>query len=293
MRREPKFARGRGKPLAGAVTGGIPEAMGSPAKVRLDTLLVEQGWAESRERAQRLIMAGVVRCAGERLDKPGVKLAPDSPLEVQDDPCPFVSRGGLKMVGALDALGLDPTGLVCADIGASTGGFTDCLLQRGAAKVYAIDVGRHQLHERLRGDARVVNIEQCNARHLDSATLPESVALAVIDVAFISLTLILPAVATILAPEGRVLALVKPQFEAGPAQVRRGVVRDPGVHRDVLTRVDAAAAALGWTRLGACVSPLRGPAGNREHFVLWTAAAAPAGPDAGWLEPLLAQAFGS
>lgn len=264
----------------------------APAKVRLDALLVAQGWAESRERAQRLIMAGAVWCEGRRLDKPGLRLAADSPLEIQGDPCPFVSRGGLKLAGALDRLGLDPRGLVCADIGASTGGFTDCLLQRGAARVYAIDVGRHQIHERLRADPRVVSLERTNARHLTETSLPERVALATVDVSFISLSLILPALARILAPGAQVLALVKPQFEAGPAQVHRGVVRDPAVHRDVLTQTDAVAAALGWSRRGACVSPLRGPAGNREFFLLWDTAGSgePRPPGAEWTESLVQSA---
>jgi 23S rRNA (cytidine1920-2'-O)/16S rRNA (cytidine1409-2'-O)-methyltransferase len=266
--------------------------MTSESKVRLDTLLVDQGWAESRERAQRLIMAGTVWCEGRRLEKPGLRLPADSPVEVQGDPCPYVSRGGLKLAGALDALGVDPGGLVCADIGASTGGFTDCLLQRGASRVYALDVGRHQLHPRLRSDPRVVNLERVNVRHLQAGALPEAVSLVTIDVAFISLALILPPVNLILAARARVLALVKPQFEAGPAQVRRGVVRDPRVHCDVLTRVADAAAALGWVRRGACISPLRGPAGNREFFLLWETGlpGQPAAPaDDAWAEALVAQ----
>lgn len=238
-------------------------------KTRLDVVLVQQGLAESRERAQRLIMAGAVWCEGRRLDKAGLRVAEDSPLEVQSDPCPYVSRGGLKLAGALERLGLEPGGLVCADIGASTGGFTDCLLQRGAARVYAIDAGHHQLHERLRADPRVVSFEKVNARTLPPGLVPEAVGLVTIDVSFIGLALILPAVAEIVAPGGRVLALVKPQFEAGREHVRRGVVTDEAVHRAVVARVTAAGESLGWIALGTCESPLRGPAGNREFFVAW------------------------
>jgi 23S rRNA (cytidine1920-2'-O)/16S rRNA (cytidine1409-2'-O)-methyltransferase len=269
--------------------------MASQTRVRLDALLVEQGWVESRERAKRLIMAGAVWCEGQRLDKPGVQVPANSPLEVREDPCPFVSRGGMKLAGALDALRLDPSGLVCADIGASTGGFTDCLLQRGATRVHGVDVGKHQLHARLREDSRVINHEQVNARHLVSDSLPEPVELVSIDVAFISLSLILPAVANILAPRARVLALVKPQFEAGPSQVRRGVVRDPGIHRDILTRVQASAEALGWCWRGACPSPLRGPAGNQEYFILWEvgAAAVSVKPPSSWVEKVVTEAMGT
>ncbi|MBN1478252.1 TlyA family RNA methyltransferase [Candidatus Sumerlaeota bacterium] len=269
--------------------------MATQPRVRLDALLVEQGWAESRERAKRLIMAGSVWCEGRRLDKPGVQVPADSPLEVREDPCPFVSRGGLKLVGALDALHVDPCGLVCADIGASTGGFTDCLLQRGAARVHGVDVGKHQLHARLREDPRVINHEQVNARHLTSDSLPEPIELVTIDVAFISLGLILPAVAKILAPDARALALVKPQFEAGPSQVRRGVVRDPAVHRDILTRIQTTAEDLGWRWRGACPSPLRGPAGNQEYFILWAVGASAGAdePPSSWITDVVAEAMGT
>lgn len=261
------------------------------SKVRLDKLLVDQGWAESRERAQRLIMAGVVWCEGRRLEKPGHTLPADSPLEVAQDPCPYVSRGGLKLAGALDRLPIDPTGRVCADIGASTGGFTECLLQRGAARVHAIDVGKNQLHERMRADPRVSAQEGVNARHLTTDSLPEPVSIVTIDVAFISLRLILPAIPTILAESAQVLALVKPQFEAGREFIRGGVVHDEGVHRDVLTRIADAAAQLEWNWAGSCPSPLRGPAGNREHFLLWNVGAPGSEPPPEWVADVVAEAF--
>jgi 23S rRNA (cytidine1920-2'-O)/16S rRNA (cytidine1409-2'-O)-methyltransferase len=284
-------AKGPGKSVA---AGGSQSMVAAP-KIRLDTLLVEQGWAQTRERARSLIMAGVVWCEGRRLAKPGLRVPADSPLEVKSDPCPYVSRGGLKLAAALGALAVDPTGLVCADVGASTGGFTDCLLQHGAARVHAIDVGRNQLHERLRADPRVISHERVNARHLTPDALPEPVCLLTADVSFISLRLILPAAANILARGARVLALVKPQFEAGREQVHRGVVRDPRVHAEVLRRIDVAAAELGWARHGACLSPIRGPAGNREYFVLWDSptgsSAEAASAPADWTEPLISQAF--
>jgi len=235
-------------------------------KERLDRLLVARGLAESRARAQRLIMAGRVRVGGTVMDKPGTRVAVDAPIALAARPR-FVSRGGEKLDAALTRFGLDVQGWVAADVGASTGGFTDCLLQRGVARVYAIDVGYGQLDWRLRNDARVVVLERTNARYLER--LPEPVNLVTIDVSFISLRLILPAAVQWLVPEGQVVALVKPQFEAGRREVKKGgVVRDPGVHRAVLKRVIEAAAGSGLGLQGLMPSPLRGPAGNVE-FLAW------------------------
>ena len=238
-------------------------------RVRLDQLLVERGLAETRSRAQALLLAGRVRVgAGDaaRFDrKPGDLVDGSLALEVAT-PLPFVSRGGEKLAGALDAFGVDPAGLVCLDAGASTGGFTDALLQRGASRVHAVDVGRGQLAASLAGDPRVIVHDRVNARHLEPAVLGEPVSLAVIDVAFISLALVLGPVARCVAPGGRIVALVKPQFEAGRGEVPGGVVRDPAVHRSVLERVLRTAAGLGLDPIDVMRSPLLGPAGNREFF---------------------------
>lgn len=236
-------------------------------KERLDVLLVQQGLASSRAQAQALIRAGRVRVAGQVLDKPGHEVPPDSPLEVLAPPR-YVSRGGEKLEGALRAFGVDPQGRVCLDVGASTGGFTDCLLQHGAARVYAVDVGRGQLDWRLRRDPRVVVREGLNARHLRPEDLGEPVDLATVDVSFISLRLVLPPLEAVLRPGGEVIALVKPQFEAGRGLVRRGVVRDPAVHEAVLQGIASfAREELGWTVVRSAPSPLLGPAGNREFFL--------------------------
>lgn len=257
-----------------------------PARVRLDQLLVERGLAESRARAQALLMAGRVRVGegdGARLDRkagdlvdPGVAVAVAAPL-------PYVSRGGEKLAGALDAFGVDPAGRVCLDVGASTGGFTDALLQRGAVRVHAIDVGRGQLADALRRDPRVVSRERTNARDLAPDLLGEPVSLAVVDVSFISLRLVLPALAGCLAPGGEVVALVKPQFEAGRGRAPRGVVRDPAAHREVLAAALGDARAAGLVPLGLVVSPLLGPAGNREFFLHAVRDAGRAEPG-GWAE---------
>lgn len=245
-------------------------------KTRLDVLLVQRGLFPSRQQAQRAIMAGLVFVDGQRVDKPGTAVPATARVEVRGKPFPYVSRGGLKLEKALDVFGVDVTGLVAADIGASTGGFTDCLLQRGAARVYAIDVGTGQLDWRLRTDPRVVVMEGVNARYLRPGDLPEPVDLAVIDVSFISLIKVLPAVRDLLKPGGRVIALVKPQFEAGREQVgRRGVVRDPKVHRAVLRQVLLALGPLGLRPGGLTPSPIRGPEGNIEYLVL----ASDAGPE--------------
>jgi 23S rRNA (cytidine1920-2'-O)/16S rRNA (cytidine1409-2'-O)-methyltransferase len=233
-------------------------------KERLDVLLVMRGLAESRSAAQKLILAGEVFLGEDRADKPGMAVPDDAHIHIRRG-LPYVSRGGLKLEAALDAFALDVSGLTCADVGASTGGFTDCLLQRGAARVYAIDVGYGQLAWKLRQDPRVIVVERTNARYLES--LAELVDLATIDVSFISLTLILPKVYGWLKPDGQVVTLVKPQFEAGRDQVGKGgVVRDPVVHEGVLRRVLTWANAQGLTPLGAIRSPVTGPAGNVEFL---------------------------
>jgi 23S rRNA (cytidine1920-2'-O)/16S rRNA (cytidine1409-2'-O)-methyltransferase len=235
-------------------------------RVRLDALMHQRGLAESREKAQRLIEAGQVLVDGQPVVKVATPVAKDAALEVRQ-PLPYVSRGGIKLEAALSAFGVDPQALVAADVGASTGGFTDCLLQHGAARVYALDVGYGQLAWSLRQDARVVVMERTNARYVDR--LPEPVDLATIDVSFISLRLILPQVKQWLGPSGQVIALVKPQFEAGVDQVGKGgVVRDERVHRAVLQGVLHEAQAQGWVVWGLIGSPLRGPKGNRE-FLAW------------------------
>jgi 23S rRNA (cytidine1920-2'-O)/16S rRNA (cytidine1409-2'-O)-methyltransferase len=235
-------------------------------KERIDTLLVERGLAESRAKAQALIMAGEVRVNGEIARKAGEKVPADAVLEVRQ-PLPYVSRGGYKLAGALDEFDVDPQGKICADVGASTGGFTDVLLQRGAARVYAIDVGNGILAWILRQDPRVVVIERTNARYLTA--LEEPVDLAVMDASFISIEMLLPAIAGWLVPNGQVVTLVKPQFEAGRDAVGKGgVVRDTSIHREVLKSTVTSAQAHGWTVRGVAVSPIRGPAGNKEFF-LW------------------------
>ncbi len=241
------------------------------SRVRLDQLLVERGLAESRSRAQALLLGGKVRAGvgdGARFDrKPGDLVDPELPLEVTA-PEPFVSRGGHKLSAALDAFGIDPAGRVCLDAGASTGGFTDVLLQRGAQRVYAVDVGRGQLAEALRRDSRVISMERTNARGLTPTSLPEAVSLASIDVSFISLRLVLaPIASTFDSAGGDIVPLVKPQFEAGRADVRDGVVRDPAIHTRVLHDVAGAALAAGLDPVDAIASPILGPEGNREFLL--------------------------
>ena len=237
-------------------------------KQRLDLLLVERGLAESREQARRLIMAGEVLVNDEVSDKPGKNVAVAAALRIRN-PLPYVSRGGLKLAAALDEFQIDVTGLKAADVGASTGGFTDCLLQRRVGRVYAIDVGYGQLAWKLRTDSRVIILERTNIRYLEQ--LPDGVLvdLAVIDASFISLALVLPATLRLLTPEAQIVALIKPQFEAGKDQVGKGgVVRDKAVHRRVLTEVMALANQLGLCIAGLTVSPAPGPAGNIE-FLVW------------------------
>ncbi len=236
-------------------------------KERLDRLLVERGLADNRSQAQRLIRAGQVRVDGQVVDKPGAEVSGGALIVLAARPR-FVSRGGEKLEAALVRFGLRVEGRVAADVGASTGGFTDCLLQHGAARVYAIDVGYGQLAWELRNDPRVVVMERTNARYLER--LPEPVDLVTMDVSFISLELILPRVVGWLGPGGEVVALIKPQFEAGRREVGKGgVVRDAAVHRQVLQKVVSAAASLGLGMQGLIASPLLGPAGNREFLGWW------------------------
>jgi 23S rRNA (cytidine1920-2'-O)/16S rRNA (cytidine1409-2'-O)-methyltransferase len=238
-------------------------------KVRLDVLLAERRLAPSREVARRMIMAGEVRVAGEVRDKPGMRVPRGAQIEVRQAPR-FVSRGGEKLLGALSAFPVEIEGHICADVGASTGGFTDCLLQHGAARVYAIDVGYGQLAYRLRRDPRVVVMERTNARYLEA--LPEPVSRVVVDASFISLRLLLPVIRGWLADPAALIVLIKPQFEAGKAQVGKGgVVRDPAIHRHVLEDVLAMAQAEGYTVQGVVPSPLKGPSGNIE-FLVWLSA---------------------
>jgi 23S rRNA (cytidine1920-2'-O)/16S rRNA (cytidine1409-2'-O)-methyltransferase len=234
-------------------------------KERLDLLLVEAGLAPTRARAQALVLAGQVVVEDQRVDKPGTRVPVDAALRLKGEPMPYVSRGGLKLEAALRHFALDVRGAVCADIGASTGGFTDCLLQAGAARVHALDVGRGQLHDRLRTDPRVVSREGVNARYLTAEDLPESVSVMVVDVSFISLTQVLPAAVPFLAPGGTLVSLVKPQFEAGRDEVGKGgVVRDDVVRAAAVERVRACVIGLGLTVVGTLDSPVHGPAGNRE-----------------------------
>lgn len=235
---------------------------------RLDVYLVQAGLAPTRERARAAIMAGHVYVAGRRVDKAGYRVEPEQTVEVRADPLPFVSRGGLKLAKALDEFALSVKDLVCMDIGASTGGFTDCLLQRGARRVYAVDVGYGQLDWRLRADPRVVVLERTNARYLTSQHVPEKIEFLTVDVSFISLRKVLEPVRALLAEHARGVALVKPQFEAGRRDVGKGgVVRDSRVHVRVLLEVLAWLPEVGFRPLGVTFSPIRGPRGNLEFLV--------------------------
>ncbi len=242
---------------------------------RLDLLLVERGLADSREKARGLIMAGQAAVNGQVVHKAGTLVDQDAEIRVAGPEHPWASRGGIKLAHALDVFGIDPTGWLALDIGASTGGFTDVLLQRGARAVIALDVGHGQLHWKLRSDPRVTVIEGVNARHLSRADLPDigrGVDIATIDVSFISLTYILPVLPALLAPGAPVIALVKPQFEAGRDEVgKKGVVTDPAVHARVLATVTAAAAEVGLTAVDTIPSPITGAEGNREFLVHFAA----------------------
>jgi 23S rRNA (cytidine1920-2'-O)/16S rRNA (cytidine1409-2'-O)-methyltransferase len=240
-------------------------------RVRLDKLLVDRGLAPSRERARALILAGVVEVGGLPVQKAGAQVDAGASVRLREPDHPYVSRGALKLEKALDAFALDPTGMVALDVGASTGGFTDLLLRRGARRVYAIDVGYGQLAWSLRNDERVVVLERENIRYLDPAKVPEPADLAVIDVSFISLTLVLPKVAELLGPPGQkpIICLVKPQFEVGRDQVGRGgVVRDDAARAGAVEKVRAFAREAAFIDVGLVESPIRGPAGNIEYLLL-------------------------
>ena len=236
-------------------------------KTRLDVLLVEQGLLDSRQKAQAHIMAGLVFVNGQRVDKPGTAVANDAQIEVRGRALPYVSRGGLKLEKAMKTFPITLEGKICADIGASTGGFTDCKLQNGAARVYAVDVGYGQLDWKLRNDPRVVCLERTNARYLDHEQVPDVLDFASIDVSFISLKLIFPALYSLLREGGEIACLIKPQFEAGREKVgKKGVVRDPAVHEEVLQNFLALAAELELTVRNLTFSPVRGPEGNIEFL---------------------------
>ncbi len=236
-------------------------------KKRLDVLLTEQGYADSRAKAQAIIMAGQVYVDGQKADKPGISYEENVDIEVRGETCPYVSRGGLKLEKALRDFGVKPDGFVCSDSGASTGGFTDCLLQQGASKVFAIDVGYGQLDWKIRSDPRVVVMERTNIRYVTPEDLGEPLDLSVIDVSFISLKIVLPAIKTLLKPDGQVLCLIKPQFEAGKEKVgKKGVIREPETHKEVLDHFVSLAHELGFKILGLTFSPVKGPEGNIEFL---------------------------
>ena len=236
-------------------------------KKRLDVLLTEQMYADTRSKAQAIIMAGQVYVNGQKADKPGTAYEETVQIEVRGVTCPYVSRGGLKLEKALRDFGVKPEGFVCSDSGASTGGFTDCLLQQGAKKVFAIDVGYGQLDWKIRSDERVVVMERTNIRFVTPEDLGEPLDLSVIDVSFISLKIVLPAIKALLKPTGQVLCLIKPQFEAGKEKVgKKGVVREPEIHKEVLDSFIETVTELGFTILGLTFSPVKGPEGNIEFL---------------------------
>lgn len=246
------------------------------SKKRLDLLVTERGLTESREKAKALIMAGEVYVDNQKADKPGDLFAEEADIQVRGSGNRYVSRGGLKLEKAMNAFHLDLSGLVCMDIGASTGGFTDCMLQNGAAKVYAIDVGYGQLAWSLRTDNRVVNLERINARYLSKEMVPEEIDFFTVDVSFISLSLILPAIAPLLAKEAQGVCLVKPQFEAGREKVgKKGVVREPAVHAEVIEKAKEYALASDFSVLGLDFSPVKGPEGNIEYLMYIKKSASP------------------
>ena len=237
-------------------------------KERLDVLLVERGYFDSRSKAQAVIMSGNVYVDGQKADKAGASFDTESAIEVRGSVCPYVSRGGLKLEKALRDFGVDPTGFVCSDSGASTGGFTDCLLEQGAKKVFAIDVGYGQLDWKIRSDDRVVVMERTNIRYVTPEQLGEPLDLSVVDVSFISLKLVLPVIKSLLKQDsGQVLCLIKPQFEAGKDKVgKKGVVRDPQVHKEVLDDFIELAKSLNFTICNLTFSPVKGPEGNIEFL---------------------------
>ncbi len=238
-------------------------------KIRLDSLIVERGLAESREKAQALVMAGRVFSGERRLDKAGTRVTRDIDLEVRGGLHPWVSRGGVKLAHGLEVLGIEPGGAIALDIGASTGGFTDVLLARGAKKVYAVDVGRGQLAWKIRNDPRVVVLEGVNARRLARADLPEAVDLIVCDASFIGLRTVLPNALRLAAPGARLVALIKPQFEVGPERVGKGgIVREPALHREVCETIRRwLEEEMGWHVIGITESPIKGAEGNKEFLI--------------------------
>lgn len=240
-------------------------------KERLDVVLVNRGYFQSRERAKAAVMAGIVYVDGQREDKAGTGIRQDAEIFVKEDACPYVSRGGLKLAKAIDSFQLDLSGVVAIDIGASTGGFTDCMLKNGAKKVYAVDVGYGQLDWSLRNDPRVVNMEKINIRYLEPEKIPEKACFISIDVSFISLRLVFPVAAALLADEGKLVCLVKPQFEAGREQVgKKGIVRDKAVHAEVIENVIRYGAASGLYPQGLDFSPMTGAKGNIEYLLLFS-----------------------
>jgi len=237
-------------------------------KDRLDKLLIEKGMVRSRERAQALIMEGKVTVDGRRIDKPGTKVEVEASLQLRGDDLPYVSRGGIKLEAALRSFGVDPRGMMVMDVGASTGGFTDCVLQKGARKVYAVDVGYGQLAWRLQKDPRVVSLERRNIRYLKREEIPEEVDLILIDTSFISIEKFLPHLLRFLRSEGQLIGLIKPQFEVGKGEVgKRGVVRNPILHQNVIERISQFSRGQGLTVLGVIESPLLGTQGNKEFFI--------------------------
>lgn len=236
-------------------------------KIRLDQLVFDLGLAESRERAKTTVMSGLVFVNGQRADKPGMQVSPDVNVEVKGTALPYVSRGGLKLEKALKVFPIDVNGKVCIDCGASTGGFTDVLLKNGAAKVYSVDVGYGQLAWSLRNDERVVNMERTNIRYISSEQIPEPLDICVMDLSFISVKLVLPAVCALLKDDSQLVCLIKPQFEAGREEVgKKGVVRDKAVHLSVIESVLSFAPTVGMTVMGLDFSPIKGPEGNREYL---------------------------
>ncbi len=242
--------------------------MRSVKKTRLDQALVERGLVQSRQRAQALIMANKVRVNDQPLDKPGVRISEDAEIVLKEPDLPFVSRGALKLEAAIDQLQIDVRQLVCIDVGASTGGFTDCLLQHGAARVYAVDVGYGQLAWKLRQDARVVVIERTNIRYMPEETVPELMDLATVDTSFISLKQVVPAVLNFMKKNASLLALIKPQFEVGKSNVGKGgVVRDPALHEAVIMELSEFFTDIGLSCEAVIPSPIKGPKGNKEFVV--------------------------
>jgi 23S rRNA (cytidine1920-2'-O)/16S rRNA (cytidine1409-2'-O)-methyltransferase len=264
-------------------------------RIRIDILLVERGLAVDSEKAQRHVRAGQVFVEGRLVDKPGFLVDPGASVEMKALGPRFASRGGEKLQGALDRFDLSPSGTICLDIGASTGGFTDCLLQAGARRVYAVDAGRRLLHERLRDDPRVVSLEGRDARRLDGAAIPEPIEFCAVDVSFLSLLNVIPAIAALLASNARLVVLVKPQYEVETKQVgQKGVVRDPEAHRQALGRILTGIAEAGFVFQGVAPSPLRGPAGNIEYLAHFSRAPQPGeAPGTDAVDTAVAEAFAS